>query len=219
VAHVNIVYFTDFGRHVNIIYMNNLSSPQKIDHVKTYHHGNLRAALIAFAEQAVRSGGAATFSLRDAAKHAGVTPGAVYKHFTSKSALLGGLAASGFVRLGRYVAVAQSAANDDQRLAAIGLAYVAFAADEPHLFSLMFGPSGIDAPRDSIEAPKDGAFDALRSAIAHRQGITPENVSPENLALAWATAHGAARLVTDGLWARNDPRITMAIQAAAAALT
>jgi AcrR family transcriptional regulator len=185
---------------------------------KHYHHGNLRAVLMAVAEDAVRGGGIATFSLRDAARQAGVTPGAVYKHFSSKGALLGALAAHGFDLLGQRVAEAQSIANHNDRLAAVGLAYVAFAADEPNLFSLMFGPSGPGAVRDSIAQPRGGAFDALRSAIADRQGIAPDDVSTADLALAWATAHGAARLVTDGLWKRDDARIAMAIDKACMAI-
>jgi AcrR family transcriptional regulator len=186
---------------------------------KTYHHGNLSVVLIDAAMAAVRMGGAATFSLRDAARQAGVTPAAVYKHFPHKKALLTAVAASGFEQLGRRVAAAQSELADDNRLAAVGFAYVAFAVDEQHLFALMFGPSGPDAPRDSIVPSRGGIFDALRNAIAERQKISEEKVAEADLALAWSTAHGAARLVTDGLWKRDDPRIAMSINAAVAAIS
>jgi AcrR family transcriptional regulator len=186
---------------------------------KTYHHGNLEAALIDAATAAVRMGGAATFSLRDAARQADVSPAAIYKHFPSKKALLAAVAVSGFEQLGRRVAAVQSNMASDKHLAAVGFAYVAFAVDEQHLFALMFGPGGPDAPRDSIVSPRGGIFDALRKAIAERQKIPEENVAEADLALAWATAHGAARLVTDGLWKRNDPRIAMSINAAVAAIT
>jgi AcrR family transcriptional regulator len=186
---------------------------------KSYHHGNLRAALVLAAAEAVHHGGAATFSLRDAARQAGVTPGAAYKHFVSKGALLAEVAIVGFERLNQRVAAALSDVPDDQRLGNIGLSYVAFAADEPHLFSLMFGPSGTDAPRDSIQSPRGGIYDALRAAMAARQGLSVEDVAPADLALAWAVAHGAARLVTDGLWRRDDPRIALAIHAAVAAIS
>jgi AcrR family transcriptional regulator len=199
--------------YVNGVHMMTLPKPEK-----SYHHGNLRLALMAIAEEVVRSGGGSTFSLREAAHRAGVTPGAVYKHFASKGALLAALAAAGFERLGRRVAEAQSNAPHHRRLPAIGLAYVDFAADEPHLFSLMFGPAGPGAPRDSIASPRGGVFDALRDAVAERQGIAPEAVSAADLALAWAAAHGAARLVTDGLWKRDDSRIALAIETAAAAI-
>jgi AcrR family transcriptional regulator len=185
---------------------------------KTYHHGNLSVVLTDAAMAAVRMGGAATFSLRDAARQAGVTPAAVYKHFPHKKALLSAVAVSGFEQLGRRVAAAQSELADANRLAAVGFAYIAFAVDEPHLFALMFGPSGPDAPRNSIVSPRGGIFDALRSAIAERQQIPEEKVAEADLALAWSTAHGAARLVTDGLWKRDDPRIAMSINAAVAAI-
>jgi AcrR family transcriptional regulator len=188
------------------------------DPEKSYHHGNLGVALIDAARVAVRGGGVATFSLRDAARQAGVTPGAVYKHFASKGALLAAVATAGFEDLGQRVAAAQATTTVDKRLTAVGLTYVSFAVDEPHLFALMFGPNGPDAPRDSIVSPRGGIFDALCSAIAERQGISLEQVSAVDLALAWATAHGAARLVTDGLWKRDDPRIAMSINAAVAAI-
>jgi AcrR family transcriptional regulator len=184
----------------------------------SYHHGNLSAALVAIASKAVRSGGAATFSLRHAAGEAEVTPSAVYKHFKSKSALLAAVATQGFQLLGQRVAAAQTSVREDKKLTAVGLAYVAFAADEPQLFSLMFGPSGPGAARDSIRSPRGGAFDALRIGIARSLGISEQDVSPADLALAWAAAHGAARLVTDGLWKRDDPRITMAITRAVGAI-
>ncbi|TKW79284.1 MAG: TetR family transcriptional regulator, partial [Bradyrhizobium icense] len=66
------------------------------DHRVRYHHGDLRRTLLAFALRRVRAGGAAEFSLREAARAAGVTGGAVYKHFESKDALLGAVAAEGF---------------------------------------------------------------------------------------------------------------------------
>jgi AcrR family transcriptional regulator len=186
---------------------------------KSYHHGNLSAVLINAATEAVRSGGVATFSLRDAARQAGVTPGAVYKHFASKGELLAAVAIAGFEQLGQCVAAAQSTTSNDKRLAAVGLAYVAFAVDDPHLFALMFGPSGPNAPRDSIVSPRGGVFDALRRSIAERQEILEEQVSTADISLAWATAHGAARLVTDGLWRRDDPRIAISINAAVAAIS
>jgi AcrR family transcriptional regulator len=185
---------------------------------KRYHHGNLSVTLIDAAKLAVRGGGVATFSLRDAARQAGVTPGAVYKHFASKGALLAAVATAGFADLAKRVAAAQSTTTVDKRLTVVGLTYVTFAVEEPHLFALMFGPGGPDAPRDEIVSPRGGIFDALRHAIAERQGISLEQVSATDLALAWATAHGAARLVTDGLWKRDDPRIVMSIDAAVAAI-
>jgi AcrR family transcriptional regulator len=188
------------------------------DPKRPYHHGSLRAALIEAAIEAVASGGSETFSLRDAARQAGVTPGAVYKHFASKSELLGAAASAGFQQLAAQITDAMQGLDETGRLEAVGLAYVAFAAREPHLFSLMFGPSGQGAPRDGIASPPGGAFDTLRNGIATLRGISPSDVDESALALAWAAAHGAARLVTDGLWRKDDPRISMAIKAAVAAL-
>jgi AcrR family transcriptional regulator len=190
--------------------------------VKNYHHGNLGEVLVDVAREIVKSGGAATFSLRDAARQAGVTPGAVYKHFDSKDTLLAAVAVAGFEQLAQRVALAVSKSARKERLSTIGLSYVTFAIDEPHLFNLMFGPNGPNGPkalRSNIVSPPGGIFDALQSAIAEMQGVTHTQVKEQDLALAWATAHGAARLVNDGLWKNDDPRIHMSINAASIAIS
>jgi AcrR family transcriptional regulator len=186
---------------------------------KSYHHGNLHAALVSVATESVRSGGAEDLSLREMARSVDVSPGAVYKHFADRREMLAAVAQEGFAILGRRVAAAQLKYPNLYGLPAVGIAYVAFAADEPFLFDLMFGPNGPNARRASLPAsPPGGAFEALRIAVAANKGIDPEQVETSDLALAWAAAHGAARLVTDGLWKRSDPRIEMAIFGAIGAI-
>jgi AcrR family transcriptional regulator len=195
------------------------STPKKEPPKKSYHHGNLHAALVAVATESVRSGGADDLSLREMARMVEVSPGAVYKHFVDKRSLLAAVAQEGFSILGSRVAAARIEQPVLHGLPAIGLAYVSFAADEPLLFALMFGPNGPNARRASLpSSPPGGAFESLRIAIAANKRIPPENVEQADLALAWAAAHGAARLVADGLWKRNDLRIDMAIHGAIRAI-
>ncbi len=79
-----------------------------------YHHGDLRAALIAAAQAAVEAGGPDAVSLRDLALTLGVSTAAPYRHFHSRDALLSEVAARGFIDLGEAYARAQAAAPDPQ---------------------------------------------------------------------------------------------------------
>jgi AcrR family transcriptional regulator len=183
-----------------------------------FHHGDLRQVLIDLALNAVRTSGANAFSLREAAKLAGVTPGAAYRHFASREALLAEVKLLGFALLGKHMICAMIGLDPKKRFAALGLAYVSFATKEPHLFALLFGPRANGPTSNPVEASPDDAYALLRQCIAEFQGIAGQEVDPADLAMAWASAHGAARLVVEGVWHPNDPRITLAINRSVEAL-
>src|SRR5215831_9732799 len=108
---------------------------------RSYHHGDLRQALIRSALEILSQAGAAGLSLRAAARRARVSAMAPYRHFADKEALLAAVAEYGFQQLaGRLAAAAAAAADPRAGLGALGVAYVIFARDEPSLFKLMFGP-------------------------------------------------------------------------------
>jgi AcrR family transcriptional regulator len=189
------------------------------NHRVRYHHGDLRRTLLAFALRRVRAGGAAEFSLREAARAAGVTGGAVYKHFENKDALLGAVAAEGFRLFSDRMAKASMDLKEAERLRATGRSYIAFASREPHLFRLMFSgigtcvvsaSQGSHTPSDDPPGPRS-SYEQLREAMAEVAGIAPDAVDPGLLALAWSAAHGAASLICEGVWRRNDPRAEAAI--------
>jgi AcrR family transcriptional regulator len=188
------------------------------DNKETYHHGDLRRALIKIALRQVQRGGAASFSLREAAREAGVTSGAVYRHFPDKDALLRHVALKGFQRLARRMEKATEGLEGGGRLLATGQTYIAFASLEPMLFRLMFSSTGI-GPRPHGAARSDsepeGALDSfqqLRAALADFQRISPAEVDETLLALAWSVAHGAASLIADGVWQLGDPRAEAALK-------
>jgi AcrR family transcriptional regulator len=183
-----------------------------------FHHGDLRQALIDLAMNAVRRYGANAFSLREAAKLAGVTPGAAYRHFASREALLAEVKLFGFALLSKHMICAMKGLDPKKRFAALGLAYVSFAMEEPHLFALLFGPRAGGPYSNPLENKAEDAFALLRQCIADFQGIAGHEVDPADLAMAWASAHGAARLVVEGVWHPNDPRITLAINRSVEAL-
>lgn len=110
---------------------------------KSYHHGNLRAELLDTALEQLRVSGAEDLSLRALARAIGVSQTAPYRHFSDKSELLAAMATRGYRELLAALRRAGDAAGDcpKQQLMAFAHAYVDYAANNPQLFKLMFGPS------------------------------------------------------------------------------
>ncbi|HUN49862.1 MAG TPA: TetR-like C-terminal domain-containing protein [Candidatus Sulfotelmatobacter sp.] len=167
----------------------------------TYHHGDLRAALLGAAETILERDGIQALTLRAAARAAGVSHAAPAHHFDDLTGLLSELAAVGFVRFGVRVAAATAAAagGPRSRLQAMGRAYVAFARAHPGLFQLMFRSERLDATRPALRDGLAAAGQALRRAVAARasRALSPGQVAAE-AAAAWSLAHGFAVLLLDG---------------------
>lgn len=108
-----------------------------------YHHGDLRRALIQNGLELLEQNEDANLSLRQLARLAGVSPGAVYRHFANKEELLVALAVEGFGRLTQEQSMAylnmKKVASSMEAFRAGGAAYVRFARENPALFRLMFG--------------------------------------------------------------------------------
>lgn len=167
-----------------------------------YHHGDLRAALIAAGLRALEAVGSADLSLRQIARDTGVSATAVYHHFPDKRALLGALAASGFDRLGEHqLQAAAGAASQAEGFAAIGRAYVRFALAHPHLFRLMFSQgSGGGVQRQGKAAE---LLQANAAALASGNTAAEERIALQ----AWAVVHGLAMLMLDGQLPADDALI------------
>ncbi len=121
---------------------------------RTYHHGNLREALLQAAEAAVADGGLQELSLRRLARDLGVSHAAPQRHFAGKQALLDALAESGFERFGSALGAAIDGAGGDfaGRLIAMARAYVRFASENAELLTLMFSAKHrSDAVRDAAD--------------------------------------------------------------------
>lgn len=162
----------------------------------TYHHGDLKNALLAAAETLLRSHGPNGLSLREVARVAGVSHTAPYRHFSNKSALLQALAQRGFERL--HAAMSAAAASvphgPEQQLIAAGVAYVSFAVSHAEITQLMFG--GHIAPeRDGTEEDACTVLLAIiESGIA--AGVFRARAAGELAQVAWSTMHGLAMLIT-----------------------
>lgn len=177
---------------------------------ETYHHGDLRSALVALALERVRRGGAESFSMREAARDAGVTSGAAYKHFADRDELLAAVAAEALMLLAKRTQKATEGLKGKERLSAAAMAYIDFASAEPRLFRLAFSRFGSNS-RAEVEGIPD-LFEQLRIAVAGVQTDPGKPVDTDTLALAWAVAHGVASLICDGMWTKNDPRVEAALR-------
>lgn len=116
---------------------------------KAYHHGNLRAELLDTAVDQLRDTGAEDLSLRALARAIGVSQTAPYRHFSDKSELLAAMATRGYRELFAALRAARKSAGDSpaDQLLAVAYAYVDYAAENPQLFKLMFGPAVQPAAR------------------------------------------------------------------------
>ncbi len=139
-------------------------------------------------------GGLKPLNLRALAARAGITAGSLYHHFEGKTALLGELAAGGFVELRRELEAADRAAGEGGRLRGWATAYFRFALREPALFGLMFDPEIAELP--AVAAARASALAVLQrivEEVAAAQGRFGNRLEQITLAV-WAAAHGAAAL-------------------------
>ncbi len=164
---------------------------------RSYHHGDLKAAMIAAALQLVREKGPRGFTLNEASRTAGVSVSAPYNHFKDKDALLIEIVLLGNRTLeAELQAAAEIIAPPREKLLLVYLAYVSFAERHPDLFAVMF-QSGIDKTHSpEVQASSAKAFEV--AAILALQ-IEASETSAYQLALAiWTMAHGFATLSVEG---------------------
>lgn len=173
-----------------------------------YHHGNLREALVKAARDLIMEKGASGFSFAEAARAAGVSPAAPYRHFRDRDALVAEVARRGFELFTAALAQAWNEGKPSPRAAfdRVGQAYLAFARKEPAHFSAMFecGLAIDDYP--DLRAEGDRAFDVLRQACAALIATLPEGQRPPEMMMAlhvWSLAHGIATLFARGDRARR----------------
>lgn len=176
----------------------------------TYHHGDLRAALLSAAMDLLEEGDG--LSLRAVARRAGVSAAAPYRHFADKEALESELAAAGFADLRQRLGAAGPQPPAPQDFARLGVSYVRFALDRPALFRLMFGNPCLD-PDD----PRATAATEVRQfVLACVSQAFPQSDAKALATAAWSLVHGLAFLHLDGKLpaatdAEVDARVTAAV--------
>ena len=178
-----------------------------------YHHGNLKEALIRAALQLIAEKGPAGFTFAEAARFAGVSPAAPYRHFRDRDDLLADVARRGFEQFADALTKAWDDGRPDPMTAfeRMGKAYLAFARTEPAYYSAMF-EAGI-APNTSAElaAAGDRAFATIRTASERIIARLPPGRRPPSLMVAlhvWTLSHGIASLFGRGDAARRPLPMT-----------
>ena len=168
-----------------------------------YHHGNLRAALIDAALGLIEEKSPQGFTLSEAAKAAGVTPAAVYRHFQGRDDLLAEIALQGYEIFADLMDYAYETGqpSDLASFEATGRAYLAFARRYPGHYMAMF-ESGLSVNRTpELARASARARDVLEKAAAGLSAhIPPENRPPAAMFSAhiWAMSHGVVELFARG---------------------
>ena len=178
-----------------------------------YHHGDLRRALLDATLGLVEQHGPQGFTLRAAARAAGVTPGAAYHHFEDKDALLTAVAEEGFdlFRAALEAAAQRPVASARERARNVGVAYVIFAVKHRTRFRVMVG-YGVEArmQRGDLRASAVATYQLVRDVLidglsgpvsppaGRRPQTRPELISDAQVLGWWSLVHGLAFLAIDG---------------------
>ncbi|MEE9586642.1 MAG: TetR/AcrR family transcriptional regulator [Hyphomicrobiaceae bacterium] len=178
-----------------------------------YHHGNLKEALIEAARDLIGEKGPAGFTFAEAARFAGVSAAAPYRHFRDRDELIAEVAARGFERFETALTRAWNggAPNAYAAYDRIGRAYLAFARDEPAYFSAMFESGLAVEPGTSLGRASERAFNVLRDATAVLCEELPAENRPPVMMMSlhiWSLSHGIATLFGRGDSARRKTPIS-----------
>ncbi len=178
-----------------------------------YHHGNLREALVAAALDLIAEKGPAGFTFAEAARWAGVSPAAPYRHYRDRDALIADIARRGFERFEDALARAWDDGRPDPLTALdkVGRAYLAFARTEPAYFAAMFEAKLPPDVTRELAGAADRAFAVLRQAAEALCARLPKQDRPPALMVSlhvWSLAHGIASLFARGDAARRKLPMT-----------
>ncbi len=166
----------------------------------SYHHGNLREALVDAARRLIAERGLGGFAFAELARAAGVSQAAPYRHFRDRGALIAELARRGFELLRDDLLAAWNEGRPDPAAAIerCGRAYLLFARRDPAAYAAMF--DGVPGETDpALRAAADLAFAVIRKAADAAVAAAPAKARPPALMVAlhvWTLCHGSASLFT-----------------------
>lgn len=168
-----------------------------------YHHGNLREALVAAALELIAKKGPAGFTFADAARWAGVSAAAPYRHFRDRDALMADVARRGFELFADHLERAWDDGRPEPFAAFenVGRAYLAFARGEPAYYSAMFEAALSLDIEPALRHAADRSFAVLRRAAETLCAGMPREKRPPALMMSlhvWALSHGIASLFARG---------------------
>ncbi len=164
-----------------------------------YHHGNLREALIDSALQLIAQHGHLGFTFAEAARAAGVSPAAPYRHFRDREDMLAEMARRGFELFAAELERAWDGGRPEPigAFENVGRAYLHFARTQPGYYAAMFEAGIADRDHPDLRLASDRAFGVLRQAAEVIHAKLPKDTRPPALMIAlhaWAMAHGIATL-------------------------
>src|ERR1700742_4685256 len=174
-----------------------------------YHHGNLKEALLEAALRLIAEKGPAGFTFADAARLAGVSPAAPYRHFRDRDELLSSIAQRGFEQFEPVLTAAWDDGRPDTVTAfeRVGKAYLAFAREEPAFYSAMFESGLPPDANPALMAAGERAFAIIRAAAERLAALAPPGQPrPPAIMMAlhiWSMSHGVASLFGRGDAARR----------------
>ena len=175
---------------------------------KSFHHGDLREALIAAAHELLIEHGPDGFTLADACRRAGVTTAAPYKHFRDKQEILEEIVLRGFEELTatNAKAFAEGHAGTVEGVTAMCISYLEFAVAQPTIFRLMFGPkNGIRKTQQMSEAGNQCLNHVIDKVVACSRERGHAGDAEEMALRLWTFVHGASALELDGDYGRVAP--------------
>jgi AcrR family transcriptional regulator len=175
---------------------------------RAYHHGDLENVLIEIALAQIARTGSVEFTVRGLAEEAGVSHVAVYRHFTDKVALLAAIAERGFTELVDALTVREQDPDLVGVFVEQGLAYVRFAVDHPGHFRVMWHQALADrAAFPALQVASQAAYECIRRTLSRLRaaGLTRAGHDVDDLTtFAWASVHGIAALVLEGVVAGGE---------------
>lgn len=189
-----VLTLTPIGPAVNLV---------RMAKQERYHHGDLRAALLAAARKALDEDGHEKLSLLKLTASLGVSPAAPYRHFASREALLLALVEEGLAELeAKAEAAAATPGHAQDRLRAACAAYLDFAEQEPGLFRLLMGSAEGQAYVTQITGGATRAYQIFEELV--REMVSPDGLASARSAAAmvWSQLHGYAVLKAGGLFKR-----------------
>jgi AcrR family transcriptional regulator len=181
---------------------------------KTYHHGNLREALLKSALRLIAEVGPTAFTLREVARRAGVSHNAPYRHFRDRDELMAAVSTEGYRELTQTMLDAvEQESGALLRLKRAGLAYVNFALRRPEHFTVMFdaptskpsdklcfNPAKLNSKYPQAVAAAEQSFRTLVNLVAacQEEGTLPGGDTRTLALLTWSIVHGIAKLAITG---------------------
>ncbi len=169
---------------------------------KSYHHGDLRSAILVEARAILEAHGEEAMTMRKIADRIGVSAMAAYKHFANRDAILQALAIEGFDKLARVTLRERKKDKlpANEQLTAIGVAYIMHGIRHPEIYRVMFGQLTSGTPNAATKEAADKAYSVLCDCLRENSATFgfDESEAEAHAFSAWSMAHGMTSLFVEG---------------------